>query len=280
MANYMAEIAELYGLELGEVFRLTGHKDIYFKFVYDDLLGGASPDTVYHKVEPQDLVDILTGKCKVIKYFSEPKYGETYYVACPTNVMDKYEISHWVGSVVDEELYSRGLIFPTADMAVEATNSIIAMLKGELDSELQVVTHMREVAELFGLELGEAFRITDNVNNAYPKYYRLSKKHGVETSCDNINWEKFSGKLLRLLMLGEVKIEKLPWKPKKNGYYFIPELANPEMFSSLEWLNDNEDKYMYEHGLVCRTEKEAIKKAKLLMEYFKNNCIERNENNG
>ena len=29
MANYMTEIVELCGLELGEVFRLTGHKDVY-----------------------------------------------------------------------------------------------------------------------------------------------------------------------------------------------------------------------------------------------------------
>lgn len=143
-----------------------------------------------------------------------------------------------------------------------------------------MTNHMEEVAKMFGLELCEAFRIADNKNNNYPKYYRLSKKHGVETSCDNINWEKFSGKLLRLLMLGKVKIKKLPWKPKKNEYYFIPEIANPEMFVFFEWLNDNEDEYMYERGLVCRTEKEAIKKAKLLMEYFKNNCIERTENNG
>ena len=27
--NYVAEIAKLYGLKLNEVFRLTGHKDMY-----------------------------------------------------------------------------------------------------------------------------------------------------------------------------------------------------------------------------------------------------------
>lgn len=143
-----------------------------------------------------------------------------------------------------------------------------------------MVNRMEEVAKMFGLKLGEAFRIIDATYDGYPGYYRFSEEHGVEISCDNIKWDGFDDKILQLLMLGEVKIEKLPWKPKKNEYYFIPEIANPEMFVSFEWLNDNEDKYMYERGLVCRTEKEAIKKAKLLMEYFKNNCIERTENNG
>ena len=31
--NYIAEIAKLYGLELKEVFRLSGHKDIYI-YIY------------------------------------------------------------------------------------------------------------------------------------------------------------------------------------------------------------------------------------------------------
>lgn len=140
-----------------------------------------------------------------------------------------------------------------------------------------MTNHMAKVAEILGVGLKEAFRIIDAKDG---KYYRLSKENGVEASYDNINWEKFSGELLRLLMLGEVKIEKLPWKPRNSEYYFIPEITTPTKFSSLEWVNDNVDKYLYEHGLICRTEEEAIRKAKLLLEYFQNNCTERNENNG
>lgn len=140
-----------------------------------------------------------------------------------------------------------------------------------------MTNHMTKVAEILSVELKEAFRIIGAKNG---NYYRLSKENGVEMSYDNINWEKFSGELLRLLMLGEVKIEKLPWKPRDNEYYFIPDITTPEKFSSLKWVNDNVDKYMYKHRLICCTSEEAIRKAKLLMEYFENNCIERNENNG
>lgn len=140
--------------------------------------------------------------------------------------------------------------------------------------------YIAEVAELLDVKLDESFRIADDKNNDYPKYYRLSKKYGVETSCDNINWDGCDDRILQLLMLGEGKIKKLPWKPRYNEYYFIPEITTPEMFSSLEWTNDYVDNHMYKHGLICRTKEEAIRKAELLMEYFKNNCIEGNENNG
>ena len=32
--NYIAEIAKLYGLKLGEVFRLAGHKNIYISSLF------------------------------------------------------------------------------------------------------------------------------------------------------------------------------------------------------------------------------------------------------
>lgn len=259
MANYMAEIAELYGLELGEVFRLTGHKDIYFKFVYDDLLGGASPDTVIHKVEPQDLVDILTGKCKVIKYFSKPEYGETYYVACPTNVMDKYEISHWVGSVVDEELFSRGLIFPNADMAVEATNSIIAMLKGELDSEPQVVTHMREVAELLGIKFDQTFQINDieiNLKLKSDGLYGFSPIAELWTPVPTILFN---------LVTGVYSIHKSIRKLVKGEEYFIPDFTVSSLACAVTWSDSDFDNCNAKNHLVCLTKEEAVNLAKKML---------------
>ena len=33
MANYIAEIAKFYGLKLNEMFRLSGHRGMHFKFV-------------------------------------------------------------------------------------------------------------------------------------------------------------------------------------------------------------------------------------------------------
>ncbi len=72
-----------------------------------------------------------------------------------------------------------------------------------------MANYMKDIAGLLGVELEESFRITDKENGNYQNYYRLSKKNGVEASCDNIKWEKFNGELLRLLMIGDVRIIKL-----------------------------------------------------------------------
>lgn len=259
MANYMVEIAKLCGLELGEVFRLTGHKDIYFKFVYDDLFGGASPDTVTHKVEPQNLVDILTGKCRVIKYFSKPKYGDIYYVACPANVMDMYEIFHWTDSAVDEEYYKRGLVFPTADMALEATKSIIAMLKGEMDSEPQVVTHMRELAELLGIGFEETFQINDveiNLKLKSDGLYGFSPIAGLWTPVPTI---------LLNLVTGVYSIHKSIRKLVKGEEYFIPDFTVSSLACAVTWSDSDFDNCNAKNHLVCLTKEEAVNLAKKML---------------
>ena len=139
---------------------------------------------------------------------------------------------------------------------------------------------MKEVAKLLGVELMENFKIADDIFGEHPKYYRFTENVCLEASNDGATWETSDAGVLEDILLGEVRIIKLPWKPRDNEYYFIPEIRTPEMFSYLEWTNDYMDNHMYKHGLICRTKEEAIRKAELLMEYFKNNCIEGNENNG
>ena len=140
---------------------------------------------------------------------------------------------------------------------------------------------MAEVAKMFGLELGESFKITSDTHGDYQNYYRFTENNCLETSDDGVEWKMITAEvLLKRILMGNIRIIKLPWKPRDNEYYFIPEIRTPEMFSYLEWTNDYMDNHMYKHGLICRTKEEAIRKAELLMEYFKNNYIEGNENNG
>ena len=125
--NYIAEIAKLYGLELKEVFRLSGHDDLYFEFVYDTLLRWDSPCFDIWLTEPQDLVDILTGRRRVIKYSSKPKYGDTYYVASPANAMNMYEIFRWTDSAIDEKYFELGIVFKTKEEAIAMSRRMLAI---------------------------------------------------------------------------------------------------------------------------------------------------------
>ena len=140
-----------------------------------------------------------------------------------------------------------------------------------------MTNHMAEVAKMFGLELEEHFHIT---KKSYENTVYKFTKDGVAFYDNKLRtWYESVGALAGILT-GETGVVKLTWKPRDNEHYFIPDITTPEMFSYLEWTNDYMDNHMYKHGLICRTKEEAIRKAELLMEYFKNNCIEGNENNG
>ena len=140
-----------------------------------------------------------------------------------------------------------------------------------------MTNHMAEVAKMFGLELEEHFHIT---KKSYENTVYKFTKDGVAFYDNKLRtWYESVGALAGILT-GETGVVKLTWKPRDNEHYFIPDITTPEMFSYLEWTNDYVDNHMYKHGLICRTKEEAIRKAELLMEYFKNNCIEGNENNG
>lgn len=78
----------------------------------------------------------------------------------------------------------------------------------------KTANYMAEVAELLGVELEEPFKITDNANSDnsnFYNYYRLSKKNGVETSCNRTKWVRLDGtiSILCLLMIGDLRIIKL-----------------------------------------------------------------------
>lgn len=140
-----------------------------------------------------------------------------------------------------------------------------------------MANHMAEVAKMFGLELEEHFHIT---KKSYENTVYKFTKDGVAFYDNKLRtWYESVGALAGILT-GETEVVKLSWKPRDNEHYFIPEITTPEMFGYLRWTNDYVDNHMYKHGLICRTKEEAIRKAELLMEYFKNNCIEGNENNG
>lgn len=50
-------------------------------------------------------------------------------------------------------------------------------------------------------------------------------------------------------------LQTKPWKPKLGQTYYVVDGIND--IGSRAWYNDAYDLYRYEHGLVCKTEKEA-----------------------
>ena len=122
--------------------------------------------------------------------------------------------------------------------------------------------YMAEVAGLFGVELGEVFKVTDDDSGKYHNYYRFTEKKGIEVSEDNVKWEADTAEVLVLkwLLIGVARIIKLPWKPRKGEKYYIPYISTQQkgMHVTYYWNDDHIDIEHYRMGLVCKTPEEAI----------------------
>ena len=127
--------------------------------------------------------------------------------------------------------------------------------------------YMAEVAKLLGVELGESFKITSDTHGDYQNYYRFTENNCFETSVDGVKWETATVIVLRGILMGDIRIIKLPWKPQKDEKYYIPCInINPvHMYDEYYWNNDNIDIGYYRMGLVCKTSEEAIDMTKKML---------------
>ncbi len=125
---------------------------------------------------------------------------------------------------------------------------------------------MAEIAKMFGVELGEPFKITDNTHDDYQRYHRFTENAGIEISDDGVEWKTAGTVILKYLLMGVVGIVKLPWKPSHGDEYWTP-IVNQVAASTLwsKWSNSDNDRYRYEHGLICRTKEEAVELTEKLL---------------
>lgn len=127
--------------------------------------------------------------------------------------------------------------------------------------------HMTEVAKLLGVELDEVFFVKEyqDYPNS-PKTYLKFTENGLENSVDLTSWTKTTSWMWEQLITGALKINKLPWKPSRGDEYWTP-VVNQVAVSTLwsKWSNNDNDRYRYEHGLICRTKKEAVELTEKLL---------------
>lgn len=123
------------------------------------------------------------------------------------------------------------------------------------------MNHMTEVAKMFGVELGESFKITSDTQDDYQNYYRFTENNCIEFSDDGVEWKMTTAAaLLKHILMGDIRIIKLPWKPRKGEKYYIPYISTQQkgMHVTYYWRNDHIDIEHYRMGLVCKTPEEAI----------------------
>lgn len=113
------------------------------------------------------------------------------------------------------------------------------------------MNRMKEVAELFGLELNEEFDIKEH---KYENPYKFCVDGLFD--CDNC----YSNDVLNDLLTGILSMEKKPFKPTcGNNYFYVDENG---VLRHYYWNNTRLDFYLYNAGNCFKTKEEITPETK------------------
>lgn len=115
MANYMAEVAKLLGVELGEEFEYENLPGIPFKLTETGLVC-LGPDKLSRDIRNEALVRLLIGCSKIKRKPWKPKKEEYYW-----NVRLEGEpcLTRWLDDIIDYNNYKLGNCYRTKAEAEE-----------------------------------------------------------------------------------------------------------------------------------------------------------------
>ena len=130
MTNHMAEVAQMLGVELEEVFKVTdddsGKYHNYYKFTEKKGIE-VSEDNVKWEADTAGtlvLKWLLIGVARIIKLPWRPSRGDVYYMPSVTSI-GKYIKLFCSGSRNDEGSYQQGLVLRTKKEAVELAEEML-----------------------------------------------------------------------------------------------------------------------------------------------------------
>ena len=132
MANHIAEVAALIGVELGESFKITsdtqgdypGDYQNYYRFTENNCFETSVDGVKWETATVIVLRGILIGVARIIKLPWRPSRGDVYYMPSVTSI-GKYIKLFWTGSRNDEGSYQQGLVLRTKKEAVELAEEML-----------------------------------------------------------------------------------------------------------------------------------------------------------
>ena len=112
-----------------------------------------------------------------------------------------------------------------------------------------------KIAEMLGVEIGEEFKLENHDDRSF-KFAGtgLYEKTNIKDSY----WSICSGLTLRDVLIGFLKIEKLPFEPKKGEKYFVLSVVDKTVWP-YTWEETTTDYCFKACGNCFRTETEAEK---------------------
>lgn len=88
MANYMAEVAKLLGVELGEEFQICGNGEATVKLTEDGLKIVTILGKLIDHANEICLTKLLAGKYVIKRKSWKPKIGDTYWLVLHDGIVD------------------------------------------------------------------------------------------------------------------------------------------------------------------------------------------------
>lgn len=125
--NNMEQVATLLGVELGEKFRISGYRSIYY---FDEK--GLWREDIDKAVRSDELNGLLNGTYEIIKLPWAPKVGEKYYYCTlnfATNLVKSANFEpHYLEDAYNIKV---GNCFPTKGEAEQHLEAFKAWVEGE-----------------------------------------------------------------------------------------------------------------------------------------------------
>lgn len=113
------------------------------------------------------------------------------------------------------------------------------------------------IREALGLQEHEEFNLIKPQRSVISRAFRFTS-NSLQIHYPQ-GWEEAHDMTLRALLRGDLKVAKLPWKPKESGTYNYVNFYNGQIVQTIYVENCISDKTRVESGNCYRTEEEAKK---------------------
>lgn len=111
------------------------------------------------------------------------------------------------------------------------------------------------IREALGLQEHEEFNLINPQRSVISRAFRFTS-NSLQIHYPQ-GWEEAHDMTLRALLRGDLKVVKLPWKPKESGTYNYVNFYNGEIVQTIYVENCISDKTRVESGNCYRTREEA-----------------------
>lgn len=132
MANHIAEVAQMLGVEIGEVFKVTddtyGAYQLYHRFTESNGIEISDDGVAWERAKAIVLKCLLMGNARIAKLPWKPREDERYYYPLPSD-KDLWGGTTWTDNNYDNIRLNRGLVFKTIDEAVAAAEKMLAVVQ-------------------------------------------------------------------------------------------------------------------------------------------------------